>query len=311
MSTVIARYVIELNNGTESGEFEYEILDSYVSRVWKLLVTEHINDGSYTIPVKSQWFKDIYPNTVETRKRYWEELTQLVIELNQVVDFINLPVPFAFDDIDANNPPNTLLNFLHYEFHRLEEEGLKHPILGRLNMLIHETEELFTESKLNNPTLQTRSGFYLQTPAFPNYIDFDTNVPENASHWDYVPGYGDLTLGYHTVGKNIYHCCVNDDVALVKNRMVRPQKNISTETVLTFNQHGAATKEMVMNKMKTRVTNWVLANNLESYIDMSQPENNLYGQPLIGRLVGNYTQDDVLKILQIKNFSRVRLFETN
>ena len=306
MTSVIANYVIHLDNGQQSAELEYEILDNPISRVWCNLVSTHLADPRNTIPYKSQWFKDIYVNNVETRCRYWTELRTLVIQLNDTVDFLDLPVPVEFEEINLSNPANAILNFLHYEFHRLEEQGLKHPALGRLNMLIHETEELFTAGKINNLIQYPRAGFYLQTPSFLNYIDFDTNVEENASYWNYIPNYGDLTIGYHTVGKNIYHCCVNDDVSLVKSDMVRPQKNISTETVLTFSKLPV-TKERALEKMRGRVLDWVSNNNLTQYIDMARPEHNLFGQPLIGRLKGNYTQNEILNILQIKNFSSVRL----
>ena len=86
-----------------------------------------------------------------------------------------------------------------------------------------------------------------------------------------------LKAGYATVGKNLLHCAEDNDVSVVKNNLVRPQKNI-TESVIIEPVNTESIKVSSQHKIK----NFIKKNNLQEYIDWQNPKNLYCDQPVLG-----------------------------
>lgn len=293
----MARYIINFENNLQKESLSYKIVDTPVSRIWLDITKKHIEYSS-PIPKKSQWF-NIFPSE--------EKIVSLINELMNLIDQINnkkifkekLYFKFNNETLQEN------LNYLHLQFHRLEETQESNDfILGEFNVKIHEIETaLYVRRKPD--TKNVSAGFYLFNPAIlKSYVEISD--PSLYTFWSNPGTSGSLVLGYHTVGKNIFHCCLNNDIELVKSKMVRPQKNISTEIMLYFSSI-TEDSESKLKSYKELTYNWIKENQLEEFIDMSLPENNLFGWPTLGEIEHNYSIEDINKIISIGNVSSVKI----
>jgi hypothetical protein len=115
-------------------------------------------------------------------------------------------------------------------------------------------------------------------------------------YWNHSHDYGDMLLGYHTVGKNIMHCWHDNDVDLIKKEMLRPQRHIGNEVLLMFRGTPLKTDEALHHV--TQIHQWVRDNNLEEYVDLSLPEHNVSGQPLLGKIEGTYSRQEISDLFE-------------
>jgi hypothetical protein len=154
------------------------------------------------------------------------------------------------------------------------------------------------------------AGFFLTGDANRSHTGGDRTVPiEDQSlyeYFNYNSKFGDLQLGYHTVGKNICHCYKDGDIELVKKRMLRPQTTISTEVMLRFPR---TTEFEDFDQQLPNLLSWVETNKLSEYVDMSLPINRVVSHPLLGEMADGYTFDDVCTILSLGTIATVRLEE--
>lgn len=199
-----------------------------------------------------------------------------------------------------------LLNYLHHEFHKFEENypisnSLLYDPLQQLNVDVHAVEHLlyvapdhrasrlsffyFTKTGLEKPKLTEEM--------FP-YFNIDCLVN------------GCIYLGYHTVGKNLQHCYVDNDIELVKKGMVRPQQFISSEVSIVFSIKEDFS-EHYAEYMKEKIEEWVIDNSLQDYVDMNDKRNLLPGHPLLGKLVNPMTLEEGDKLLKTANVVRARI----
>ena len=117
--------------------------------------------------------------------------------------------------------------------------------------------------------------------------------------------FGDLVLGYHTIGKNLWDCFKENDLNVVRNGLVRPQKTISSEVILNFYKDLKVID--TISSRQERMKQWLESNNLMEFVDINLPENNIVRQPLLGRLIGNYTFNDINEIFSLGKISRVNM----
>jgi hypothetical protein len=147
-------------------------------------------------------------------------------------------------------------------------------------------------------------GFYLDwqfSTAAPRVINIEDM--ELYQHWTVTRKFGDMLLGYHTIGKNLWMCYKDNDTELVRSRMFRQQQTISNEVNLIFRNDLKGSNK---NNKFLLLCKWLEDNNLTQYVDMSKPYNCAIGQPLLGKLTGAYTSADIGRILSLGKISAVR-----
>lgn len=311
MTTLLNKfYEIDFTNGEKTETLRYQIADTPVSRIWLDRVRWHLALPDCHV-FSNQWMTT-YP-TLEKVNALWRNMKRLVDEANSgkyiKVPYIDMPADF---DQSIDNRP--LLNYLHYQFHKFEEE-LEGKIIGydplqELNVEIHRLEAMIDKIG-NNEQCLLSCGFFLHGDRMRSATGGDYVVPiedpELYKYWNYDDEFGDLVLGYHTVGKNIHHCWMDNDIELIRTGMIRPQQTISNEVVLLF--RGGPRVVGGVDGIVKKIHKWVEDNDLRQYVDMTQPYNNVAGRPLIGKIVGNYTRDDVNAILELGRVSKTRLVE--
>ena len=283
-------YEIDFDDGQRVHTLRYQVVDSPVSRLWLERTRFALAQTDCHI-FGNQWMTTV-ATEVEIHA-LWKKMKGLVDEANSgryiKVDHIEMA-----DDIDLAVDNRPALNYLHYRFHEFEEHVAAtnnwvdgYDPLIQLNVDIHKLEAMIGT---NSQTLT--AGFFLHSLTL-EPMEYAIQEHEKAELYDYFyhdPSFGDLLLGYHTVGKNIYHCWKDNDIELVKKGMVRPQRTISNEVVLFFNRHrgtggSAFNRPGEYRRVSKQVIQWVADNNLDQYVDMSQPEHQITSCPLVAQLV--------------------------
>jgi hypothetical protein len=303
-------YDIDFTDRVSTETIRYKIVDTPVSRMWLDRVRWHLALPNCRV-FENQWI--VTPPTLKAIEDLWRVMKLDVDKANSgeyiKVDHIEMPDEYN-NDIDVA----PILNYLHYEFHKYEEttEALitHYSPLTRLNVDIHRLETMVKQFKGKGHNVMPSAGFFLTGDALRSPTGGDRTVPiEDQSlyeYFNYNPKFGDLQLGYHTVGKNICHCYKDNDVDLVKKRMLRPQTTISNEVMLKFPRINEFDG---FNKQLPNMLRWVHANVLDEYVDMSLPINRVVSHPLLGEMTNGYTFDDVCNILSLGTISTVRLVE--
>ena len=106
---------------------------------------------------------------------------------------------------------------------------------------------------------------------------------------------GDLILGYATTGKNLRICHMDNDTQLVRDGMVRPQIDITTETRSMFLAHQITEQNLALQRNQMQA--WIKHNNLESFIDSTAPEHNFCLEARIGHLTNEINFEQALDII--------------
>ncbi len=275
----------------------YRVVDSLVSQLWQQHVKKHIEAG-YTIPPDVQWF---YANVSrEKLESCWQSLQQLCQDINNehlLEKTLELNSMENYQDLKFE------LNRLHFEFHNTKENKNKPSralLLQMFNIEIHRAENLL--GNLGQTHSDLRGCFYLENLDIPN-IDIRNHF-DLLSYWDHSESNGDLMLGYHTIGKSLYHCWLNNDIDLVKKQMIRPQDNISTEVMLFFTNE---TPLWSSQHRQQQLTHWVNENKLYDCIDWSDPRNMIVGYPKLAENIDNLTYNDVNEIFETGYVYKVAL----
>jgi hypothetical protein len=201
--------------------------------------------------------------------------------------------------------PKLDINTHHAMFQSYYENGgAPSELWDRLNQRIHKIEE--QERSINNPTAQ-RTGFGMViSERDSSHVEQRPIPPELRSLWGHVPRSGELLLGYYTLGKTIADCVRDNDIECVKTGGVRPQQQISTETMCLWSPTPSITKRVLSI---TQIAQWVKVNNLEEYVDLNLPENQYAGAPRLGTYVGSYTPDEINEYLSTANIVAAELID--
>lgn len=211
--------------------------------------------------------KDLYFNYV--KKLNDEEIKKHFNDFNKNINYINDNYDKKLiNQINFEKVKNDLniLNLLHEDFqdynYRLdnlehEEENNKKMLsekhlmenFNKLNINIHNTESL-----INND-----ENFCL--------IRFLDNQNEDLKEKDYflfsdILIWGTVYLGYNTIGKNFVDCFKDNDINLVKQKKVRPQRTFSSEIYINFNDHQSNKNP---NDIKLEFYKWWIDNKLSQY----------------------------------------------
>jgi hypothetical protein len=296
MSTQDRFYEIDFTNGSDVETLRYQIVDSPIADAWWNIVQGALSASDCQVS-DNQWIHNAPNQSIDL---LWKRMKMLVDELNTIgrTPYLSMPAEF-----DSNIDHSKLLNYLHLQFHEFSEQKQNyttdHTPLTELNLIIHKIEAVLQEGPRS-------CGFYLtweHLPTAPGIIHIEDM--DWYQLWTTSKRFGDMTLGYHTIGKNIWMCYKDNDVSLVQDGMVRPQKTISSEVNLMFRSDNLNVSNNNINFL--HMYKWMENNNLMQYIDMTKSYNRAIGQPLLGRLVGSHTTATIGRILSLGRVGNVRL----
>lgn len=245
-------------------QFHFELADNS-----KLKLTYNLQEN----PLTSKWINVIrkrkreltrifkQPLELKITNKTEKDLPFLIEKLNGIVDEINLfydkqlPLFKSLNDLD-----HTILNYLHEEF---EEYGLRHsqiesegyvnqkgdPDIFPGNAFRVDFHQLWLD--LNQWIHITESA--MENNEFPNfscliqYLPFEDKGapidPVDKLFLDKEFNWGELYLGYNTLGKDYMHAFQDDDKRVILNDQVKVQEWLSSEVWLNFSTDNEGQKK--------------------------------------------------------------------
>lgn len=284
---------------------EYDIFDHELAQEWAK-VFQHISGGQPMSVPSILPQQVLVPGNASKMQTLWQQMVANVHAANACGGYfeqhpIAITVDIDFATID-NATMQHELNYLHQCFHAYDDMLVYHPelmlsrdavpYLYKLNILIHKVENCYRS--MRNPP---REIMLCARPCHEHMIDYRPPIKDPAWYgfFDQPWQNGDLILGYATTGKNLRICHLDNDTQLVRDGMVRPQTDITTETRSMFLAHEITERHLALqrNQMQT----WVKQNNLESFIDATAPQHNLCLEARIGHLTNEITFEQALDII--------------
>ena len=223
--------------------------------------------------------------------------------LNRELDYCKSNNFIEFDDsysIDIDLPVSERfdrLNRIHFAFEQaLEDRQVQNTAtpeflasLERLNKLVHSLEK--------SPDSDFGESFYVirhtsdhvrhQYPQLTSemYQCFTNNTL-----------CGDLFSDFFTVGKDLGHAFVTNDVELVKNREVKQQSVVSGAVAFALDQNNFGTAWDRKDPAEEQYYRWCIANSVRQYgYEYTDPKYNL-GRAPVGKLTG-HTFDSLKAVL--------------
>ena len=261
--------VIVTQHNDEEYIFSYNIIPSPITKLWeKCIISAIENDKNLTC------FSHIdcgstYQNTLDQINYYCNKINKEGI-------LIIKDVPKLIKECTQE-----FLNKLHKIFHMYTEKA--HTLnlhndtrtsLLVLNNLIHELDHMTTDKE---------TSFNLVKMHFEDDHIYDIALAD--SHYPYFnyiwEGMGYLRLGYATLGKTLHACYIENDIDVIKEKLVKPQTHVSTEVYLIF-------EEKLNNDLiaaEKHYHEWCTNNNVYAYgYDPEEPQHKYTGKPLLGKL---------------------------
>lgn len=284
---------------------EYDIFDHELAQEWAK-VFQHISGGQPMSVPSILPQQVLVPGNASKMQTLWQQMVANVHAANACGGYfeqhpIAITVDIDFATID-NATMQHELNYLHQCFHAYDDMLVYHPELAlsrdavpylyKLNILIHKVEHCYRTMRE-----APREIMLCARPCHEHMIDYRPPIKDPAWYgfFDQPWQNGDLILGYATTGKNLRICQLDNDTQLVRDGMVRPQIDITTETRSMFLAHEITERHLALqrNQMQT----WVKQNNLESFIDATAPQHNLCLEARIGHLTNEITFEQALDII--------------
>ena len=278
--------VIVTQRNDEEFVFSYDIIPSPITELWE----------AATLPAIKDNLNLIHFSHIDCSKKPQDTLDQI----NYHCDIVNtagiLTIPTIPKSIE--NCTQEFLNQLHKTFHAYTAEAIilesesdeefgylkdgrstqsTRESLLIVNDLIHELDHLSLEwakSSLDMAKMHYENDHIYE-------LDFSSDL---YSYFGYEWGVmGDLRLGYATLGKPLFTCYIENDINVVKEKMVASQVKITSEVYLIFDY----TLDQ-RNKSRHSISNyqkWCLDNDTYSYgYDPEDPQHKYTGRPLLGKL---------------------------
>jgi hypothetical protein len=244
----------------------FSILDSDLANRWVELVQQGYNDSAKHI------HSSLANISSKSIPRLHARLNSVIGNINNQSQF-NLPTYDSVAEIDA-----TVLNDLHEKF---EEYGVQienlHNNFIDLNELIHACEDVIKPQNIDSlPVMHCQFDFYPQD-SFNPILEQDKIFLETEFKW------GNIYLGYNTLGKDWLKVCLDNDIEVIERDMVKPQNRFAAETFINFGP------DCNSHHVQRSFSNWY--NTLPEELKIKVPINNLnelcLGRFIVGRIIIN------------------------
>jgi len=261
---------------------KYVIKDKYD----KLHILEYF---LYPSPLVDKWF-----NLTKSQEQYKitynfnnnlsndiEELSKVLkktcVSINKIY---NKPVPI-YNEFDHNK-----LNELHEKFETWGEEYKNSDgmwtqdlidLMMTLNEYIHKTEDVLDDTY---PHAWIAMGLLVDILPTGKHLPI-TEEDKFCLDCDYQ--WGDLYLGYNTLGKDWTETMLNNDIDVIKRDMVKPQRRFAAETWCNFGP------DMSAQTLHHQFVDWYngLADNIKAKVPMDNLNELTLGRFQLGEIIIN------------------------
>jgi hypothetical protein len=205
-----------------------------------------------------------------------------IIEHLTVNDDVPSPEEWLVLDEDTLDPEVLKLNALHLYFEDVTanitgdsvrsvdygESGEMYHLLEEINQLVHSMEN-WTDPGGHRDFFGT-----IRLSDHEGQHPIENLTDEDYSNFTTDMKWGDLTLDYFRVGKDLQTCYATNDLELVKTKGLEQQITVHPAFEMRF-QDG--------NNFQHGIPNWIEENNLDQYYDFSLPKFNS-GRIVLGKI---------------------------
>jgi hypothetical protein len=223
-------------------------------------------------PLTELWIKNLQEaeckDIIDVQRYFSDEFSNVEDDLKNLVDIISLEVP---EILSYWKEPVTqdVMNALHQYFHSSVEHA---PVanektkeaLGNLNLVIHKWE-MTQHGNISCVFYRLNSEIRQPLPIeLRKYWSIEQQPP------------GSLTLGYYTIGKELWSCYMNNDMEVVKAKMVQPQMYVPTQVIFDFNPTS-------LRQSWKQFDQWCTINNTIKYgVHSAMPIHRTAFKPVLG-----------------------------
>lgn len=210
-------------------------------------------------------------------------------------------------DLTMSNLDQERLNRIHAIFQCHEETrgfeafaSASTVKLRELNVLVHQCE-----MALSNRTRKSRQQSLVVT------LKYSRSLPLDEADYDRLSvnqRFGDLYMGYATVGKSLPHCFRDDDTALVRARGVRPKVAASAEVLAVF--PSAASPPDFEARYLERYDAWCERNRVRDFGYDFKAKRHRPGVIRVGRLLNDLNFEMSVEVLRTYSVVSHTLLET-
>jgi len=220
-----------------------------------------------------------------------DTFSKLKIEMNSIIKRINTEID-ELSDININLilDPTSLdiesakTNALHLYFedesNKIIERGVNYhsemtsyKLLEDINQLVHSIERGVSDYKK----------FFCTMRVSPDNMNPVPTVPMTNEDYENMSIYctwGNLTLDYFRVGKDLNHCYHTNDLELIKKNGLAQQNTVHTCFEMIFDDWRPKSRMM---KYEQNYRTWINDNNVKYYYDTTLPMFNL-GRIVLGKI---------------------------
>jgi hypothetical protein len=258
-------YIIFLDKDNHKHHIPITVLDTRLGNIWAGLITKN---QKFLSGKKLHYTFSNY--TLTDLNRILEKLNTISKKINQEYDR-TLPIFSNSTVLDTK-----VLNNLHEEFEfygtRIDELSLRldfsqklHDNFLQLNELIHIVEDLVRSTDSESrpiPTMSALIDYYPQSE-FCEIYEIDKLHLRTDFRW------GNLYLGYNTLGKDWLKVSHDNDIEVIERDMVTSQIRFSAETWINFgsddwSSHNVIKFEKWYRSLPAELQSKVPVNNLNS-----------------------------------------------
>lgn len=218
--------------------------------------TKQLNFNLVDTPVTELWIKTLEEsdnkNIIDVQCYFSDDFVGLDEDLERLINLIGTEFP---DILKYQKKPFTqdVMNDLHKYFHSSVEGSAVfnnevRNALGELNLSIHRWE--MSHARCASVFYRLDSSVRLPLPLELRKYWSIRNVPP-----------GRLTLGYYTLGKDLWACYSDNDLEVVKAGMVKPQMDVHTQVIFDFYPLYPA----FLKRSWAEFDNWCNVNNTLAY----------------------------------------------
>lgn len=240
-------------------------------------------------------------------------LPSLVEQLNSAIDAYPLPSDYKILLTDNKELVYEQTNRVHYAFEKLLVESnpsnKQKEILERLNKLVHEIEHNISNHFDN--TVDTEHFIVCRHTCNESVNLYKKLTDEDYNRFIFQNETGDLFLDFFTVGKDLGHAFMSNDVELIKNKEIKQQSLITASVQIGVVEENKFLKydSTIDIQQRKQYENWCQLNDVESYgYNYKEPMYNL-GRCKLGTLVNETYQSFVNKLSNYPYITNVSIID--
>lgn len=243
-----------------------------------------------------------------------QTVPSLVAQLNNDIESYPLSDDFKISLTSNKEDLYAKTNRIHYAFEKLLVESsptaLQEEILERLNKLVHEIEHNI--SNYYDNTTDVEHFIVCRSTCDQSSMLYKKLTDEDYNRFIFQTETGDLFLDFFTVGKDLGHAFMSNDIELVKNKEIKQQEFITASV-----QIGIVSKEQfqkynpeIGDQQQLVYKAWCAKNNVESYgYNYNEPKYNL-GRCRLGNLINDTYDSFMDKLRKYPYIADIELTET-